>query len=210
MRTSSEEVTGGGQRSGRPRDPEVDRRILDASMELFATAGWAGFSIDAVARAAGVGKASVYLRWDGKEDLLTEAIATSFAPIVEIDTGDVHEDLTALATLLIELYEGRHGLAARRMTVESRCTPGIAERWDAVRISQVTAARAIVRRAIQRGQLPEDTPVTLLLDALCGAAMNRSAATPEHLRPQSGATRKRYVASLVDFVLSAVRSSAQV
>lgn len=207
MRTPAEEPVRNGQRSGRPRDPDVDRRIMEAVMDLFATAGWGGLSIDAVAREAGVGKASVYLRWDSKEELLTDAIAANFTPIAEIDEGNVRGDLIALATILIELYEGRHGLAARRMAVESRCTPGIAERWDNVRISQVTASRAIVRRAIKRGELPARTPVTLLLDALCGAAMNRSAATPEHLRAQADAARGKYVEELVTFVLDAARAA---
>jgi len=37
---------------------------------LFGEAGWARFSVEAVARRAGVGKASVYLRWPTKEALL--------------------------------------------------------------------------------------------------------------------------------------------
>ncbi|MDQ4116617.1 MAG: TetR family transcriptional regulator, partial [Actinomycetota bacterium] len=37
--------------AGRPRDPEVDRRIADAAVDLFGRTGWSGFSMDAVARA---------------------------------------------------------------------------------------------------------------------------------------------------------------
>ena len=44
---------------GRPRDPGVDRRIAQAALDLFADAGWAGFAMEAVARRAGVGKASL-------------------------------------------------------------------------------------------------------------------------------------------------------
>lgn len=59
---------------GRPRDPEVDRRIAQAALDLFADAGWAGFAMETVARRAGVGKASLYLRWSTKEALLTDAV----------------------------------------------------------------------------------------------------------------------------------------
>lgn len=190
-------------RGGRPRDPEVDRRITDAALEVFAHLGWAGFSIEAVARSAEVGKASVYLRWSSKEELLTAAVAEVFAPLTEIDTGRVDDDLLRLAELLLDLYEGRHGLAARRMAVESQVTPGIAERWSAVRVAQVAAARRIVRRAIERGELPPDTPVTLVVDTLCGAAMLRPLAVPEQLRERADASRKRYARQLVDFVLAA-------
>ena len=195
------------ERSGRPRDPDVDRRVEEAAVDLFGRAGWTGFSIDAVARAAGVGKASVYLRWDSKEELLTEAVAGAFGPIAAIDTGDVREDLVALATLLLELYGGRTGPAARRMTLESGSIPGIAERWETVRRSQVSTARAIVRRAVDRGQLPEGTSASLLLDALCGAAMNRPVATPEHLRPRAEQTREKYARDLVELLLAGATAS---
>ena len=190
------------ERPGRPRDPDVDRRVEEAAVDLFGRAGWTGFSIDAVARAAGVGKASVYLRWDSKEELLTEAVAGAFGPIAAIDTGDVREDLVALAALLLELYGGRTGPAARRMTLESASIPGVAERWEGVRRSQVSAARAIVRRAVDRGQLPAGTSASLLLDALCGAAMNRPVAVPEHLRARAEQTRSTYARDLVELLLA--------
>ena len=197
------------ERPGRPRDPDVDRRVEEAAVDLFGRAGWTGFSIDAVARAAGVGKASVYLRWDSKEELLTEAVARAFGPIAAIDTGDVREDLLALATLLLELYGGRTGPAARRMALESGSIPGVAERWETVRRSQVSTARSIVRRAVDRGELPRGTSASLLLDALCGAAMNRPVATPEHLRSRAEQTRGRYAADLVDLLLAGATAGAK-
>jgi AcrR family transcriptional regulator len=197
------------ERPGRPRDPEVDRRVQEAAVELFGRAGWAGFSIEAVARAAGVGKASVYLRWDSKEELLTEAVAGAFRPIAAIDTGDVRADLVALATLLLELYGGQHGPAARRMTLETQSVPVLAERWESVRRSQVATARAIVRRAVDRAQLPMGTSASLVLDALCGAAMNRPVATPAHLRARAEQTRDRYAADLVDLLLAGATRGAR-
>ncbi|MEY9212439.1 TetR/AcrR family transcriptional regulator [Thermobifida halotolerans] len=192
-------------RSGRPRDPDVDRRITAAALQVFGRLGWSGFSMEAVARAAGVGKASLYLRWSSKEELLTEAVASRFAPIAEIDNGDVHTDLLEFADLLMELFHGPDGLAARRMAVESRLTPGIAERWQRVRESQIRASRAIVKRAVARGELSPHTPVSLLLDALHGAVVNHSLAAPEHIRQQAAA-RRRYARRLVDFLLASLRA----
>jgi AcrR family transcriptional regulator len=196
-------------RGGRPRDPEVDRRIEEAAVDVFAQAGWAGFSIEAVARSAGVGKASVYLRWTSKEDLLTESLAGTFRPIAKIDTGDLRQDLLALALLLLELYEGRHGLAARRMVVESEVVPGLSARWKKVRAAQVATTRSIVRRAVDRGDLPPTASVTLMLDTLCGAAMLRSVAVPERLRARAAAAREQYASDLVDFVLAAAAALQQ-
>jgi len=92
--------------TGRPRDPQVDRRITRAAVALFGETGWAGFSVEAVARRAGVGKASIYLRWPTKEQLLTHALATRVANVADADTGTLRGDLVHLARQLLELHVG--------------------------------------------------------------------------------------------------------
>src|SRR5262249_5955370 len=92
--------------AGRPRDPEVGRRSGQAAVELFGEAGWAGFSLEAVARRAGVGKASIYLRWQTKERLLADALAAQVANIADTDTGNLRDDLVHLARQMLELYLG--------------------------------------------------------------------------------------------------------
>ena len=191
--------------AGRPRDPEVDRRILDAAVAVFAEVGWSGFSVESVARRARVGKASVYLRWEHREDLLAEAVAAAFVPIGTIDTGSLRGDLYALATTLLSLYAGPHGTAARRMVVESQVTPGVAERWAYVRAGQVSAARAIVRRGVARGDIPAEVSVSLVLDTLCGAAMPHPVAAPD----ESPAATAAYATRLVDLVLAGARTGVE-
>ena len=61
---------------GRPRDPEVDRAILSATLRLLGEQGYAGMSVDAVAAAAGVGKTTIYRRFATKADLATAAVAS--------------------------------------------------------------------------------------------------------------------------------------
>jgi DNA-binding transcriptional MerR regulator/predicted nucleic acid-binding protein len=48
---------GARARPGRPRDPNLESRVFAAALRVYAEAGWSGFSFDAVARRAGVGKA---------------------------------------------------------------------------------------------------------------------------------------------------------
>src|SRR4051794_41814148 len=61
---------------GRPRTPGADKRIIDAALEEYGEHGWSGFTMDGVARRAGVGKSTVYLRWQDKDSLLSEAVST--------------------------------------------------------------------------------------------------------------------------------------
>jgi hypothetical protein len=73
-------------------------------------------------------------------------------------------------------------------------------------MSQVLAARGIVRRGIRRGEIPEGTSITLLLDTLVGGATTHANAAPIQLRDTLRADAARYAEQLVDFLLTAVNS----
>ena len=67
--------TGAGPaKRGRPRRADADEAILAATLELLAEAGVAGLSMDVLAQRAGVGKATIYRRWDSKEALILDAL----------------------------------------------------------------------------------------------------------------------------------------
>jgi AcrR family transcriptional regulator len=185
---------------GRPRDPGVDERVAEAAVALFGEVGWSGFTVDAVARRAGVGKASIYLRWPTKEALLAAALELRMATIEEIDTGTTREDLVTLTRQLLGLYLGSSGRAAMRLTLDGDKIPEIRARHEVLARSQILAARAIVRRGIARGELPASTSVTVLLDTLCGGAMMHAMSTPPELRDRVAAGAHAYAEELVDFV----------
>lgn len=200
------DVTISATPTGRPRDPDVDRRVADAAVALFGEAGWAGFSVEAVARRASVGKASIYLRWPTKEALLVEALGQRVGVVAAVDTGSLRDDLIQLARQLLDLYLGDAGRAALRLGLEGDLIPGLAEQLSALRESQVLAARGIVRRGIRRGDVPEGTSVTLLLDTLVGGAVTHVQTTPGNLRELLRAGAAGYAEQLVDFLLAAVNS----
>src|SRR5688572_25412027 len=60
---------------GRPRSARADEAILEAVLDLLQE-GVAvdALSIEAVAARAGVGKATIYRRWENKERLLLDAV----------------------------------------------------------------------------------------------------------------------------------------
>jgi AcrR family transcriptional regulator len=193
---------------GRPRDPEVDRRIAQAALDLFADAGWAGFAMEAVARRAGVGKASLYLRWSSKEALLTDAVTLRLARVADVDTGTLHGDLVELATQMLEIYAGDTGRAALRLGLEAAAIPGVAEHYEAMRRAQARAARGLVRRGLDRGELAAGTSVTLLLDTLVGGAMMHALSTPPDKRADLARNIGAHAERLVSFLLGAVAAPA--
>lgn len=80
---------------GRPRNPQLDERILAVTRQVLAERGYQGLSIDTVARAAGTTRPSVYLRFAGKEDLATSAVAGMAVDDPLPVTDDIRADLVA-------------------------------------------------------------------------------------------------------------------
>jgi len=191
-----------GVTAGRPRDPGVDDKVARAAIDLFGAEGWAGFSIESVARRAGVGKASIYLRWPTKEALLLEALRRHVGGVADVEAGNVRDELVRLARRLLDQYVGDAGQVMLRISLEAERIPGVAEHWAAIRESRILAARTIVRRAIARGELPRGTSVTLLLDTLCGAVINHVLATPPDARQDLATDPDAYARALVDFLLT--------
>ena len=59
---------------GRPRSTDVNKRILDATLNLLAEVGVEKMSMETIASKAGVGKSSIYRRWKNKDDLIVDAL----------------------------------------------------------------------------------------------------------------------------------------
>ncbi|MFB9316648.1 TetR/AcrR family transcriptional regulator [Cryptosporangium minutisporangium] len=194
---------------GRPRDPALEDRVFRAAIDLFGKKGWAGFTIDGVARAAGVGKASLYLRWDSKQQLLFDALAARASVDVSVDTGDIRSDLRHLGGQLLGMFWADGGITYMRLVVEGAVHEEFAEHRDRVTHPTVLAARQIVHRATARGELPPGTSPALVLDAILGATIMHVAVTPAELRDVARERSDQYLDQLVDLILAGVRGVAK-
>jgi AcrR family transcriptional regulator len=86
----------------RTRSEDAHNRVLNAALELFVEKGIEPTSMDAIAAASGVSKATIYKHWpEGKEPLLMEVllqVSGAAAEVVEEDTGDLFTDLARVLT----------------------------------------------------------------------------------------------------------------
>src|SRR5438034_7845011 len=83
----------------RIRSARAHEQVLIAAQELFSERGIDGASMDAVAEASGVSKATIYKHWPDKDALCLEAMAHLCGqdqPPPVFDSGDVRADLIAL------------------------------------------------------------------------------------------------------------------
>ncbi len=91
------------RRGGRPRDPSRDEVIRAALVRLLGEVGYGGLTMDALAQAAGVGKATIYRRWRTKQDLIVDSISDLGSVLaVPPDTGSLREDIRQFMHLLAE------------------------------------------------------------------------------------------------------------
>jgi len=84
---------------GRPRDDARTEAILEAAHAVLHREGWDDFKMDAVAKEAGCGLATMYRRWNTKEELAAAAMRYRFLPAFD-ETGDAATDLYSLTVAL--------------------------------------------------------------------------------------------------------------
>jgi AcrR family transcriptional regulator len=147
--------------SARPggRTARTREAVFGATLAELASRGYERMSVEGVALRAGVHKTTVYRRWGTKDRLLAETLREAAQSRIEVpDTGDVGDDLRALARAIQATLSSREGVATVRALVSgaqgSSELEQIARRFWASRRAQVGP---IVERAVGRGQLPRGT-----------------------------------------------------
>jgi AcrR family transcriptional regulator len=167
MSTTQEEPRRG---RGRPRTPGAEKRIIDAALEEYGEHGWSGFTMDGVARRAGVGKSTVYLRWQDKDTLLTDAVSTASLSLGAADTGSLRGDLYQVAVNLFEHFRTPAGWASLRITIDTAGAPHRLGRFsEAVADVQVEHIDNILQRAVARGEAPAGISPNAVAECIYGS-----------------------------------------
>lgn len=172
------------RRPGRPRDEGAREAILSATLELLAEIGFANVTVDAVAQRAGVGKATIYRRWDSKERLVVDAITSNVEVAPLPDTGSVEGDLRelfgAMATHLAG-PEARSLMAS--MLALAAVDDEIAARLNELVRTRKQSSRTVLRHAVQRGELPSGLDYDLVVDMIAGSIVYRTCFAGDHVSP---------------------------
>lgn len=146
----------GSPHARRRRGRELENALLDAAWAELVEVGYAGFTIDSVAKRAQTSRAVLYRRWSTKPELVRAAVGHAGAvdPVVIPDTGSLREDTVQLLragnqkrarlgiTLILQLSdyyaESGTGLADLRSTF-------LEGRQDALGV--------VLERAVERGEV---------------------------------------------------------
>lgn len=156
---------------GRPRSARADESIIRAVLDLLAEGQTVeALTIEAIAARAGVGKATIYRRWPGKDALLVDAVRSLKGP-PPVPVGEsVRDDLVLML-----------GTAAKKpdqfTRIMSCLGPGLQRSPEGYRLYQSMieprreAMRQVLRRGVERGELRADLDVEVAVVLLSGPVL---------------------------------------
>jgi AcrR family transcriptional regulator len=162
-------AAGAPRSPGRPRSTRADEAIIDAVLDLLAEGSSVeALSIEAIAARAGVGKATIYRRWAGKDALLFDAVRTLKGTPAMPDTGSLRGDLITLLRVVGENTDPRARRIMPCLIPEVLRSPDQYRLYQEIAESRRTVMREVLRRGVERGELRADVDIELMLLLLSG------------------------------------------
>ena len=161
---------------GRPRSSEADAAIVRATLETLVEEGYRALSVERVARRAGVGKATIYRRHRTKQDLVAAAVVHLHAGLqVPEDQGSLRDDMRAVTGQAARAGATTQALTFMpRMLAEASSDPEVHAIFTENLVNpRREVVKALVRRAIARGEVHEDTDLEVAVDLLAGPMVYR-------------------------------------
>jgi AcrR family transcriptional regulator len=159
------------------RSDQVVRRVLDAALIELASSGYAGFRMEGVASRAAVNKTTIYRRWPSRAALVSALVERMRTPLRENplpDTGQLERDLVDAFSRRSSVGRSVEGRAWARL-LDERHNPEVEAIIGGAVDERREEWRSMVRRAVDRGELPPGTDAQLLLDLVRAIVDCRSA-----------------------------------
>lgn len=144
---------------GRPRDPRLDAKIVEAATFVLGAVRLSAFTVDDVVELAGVGKAAIYRRWRTRHALLVAVVADLGVKPVDYGPGPgtARGDLVAL---LRAATHGPRALAEAALLPEIGLHDDLRAAYYAGPVRRLNQAAAdAADRAVTRGEWLPGEPV---------------------------------------------------
>lgn len=175
----------------RPRSKRAHDKVVEAAINLFAAQGIEATSMDAIAEASGVSKATIYKHWPDKVALVLEVMSQVHCvkTMPELEQPDTRSKLITLLGFRPPQpqSEVQQRMAPHLMAFAAR-NPEFGKAWR-IRVMEPPRAqmRTVLERSMADGELPEDLDLDLSVALLFGPMMYRhvlnmiGAQTPEDM-----------------------------
>ena len=180
------------------RGSRARQRILRAALTVLADEGLPGFSMEAVARAAGASKTTLYRRWPSAGALLVDAMDATFRPFPTPVTGHLPADLAELLTGQADLLQ--HTAFPRLMAAfidAAEREPALAALHGDLTHRRRQPVLSVLAQARDRGQIPAQTDLELATDLLTAPFFYRRFIAHRSIPPE-------LISEVVQAVLTAI------
>lgn len=154
------------------RGERLVAKVVEATLEELAVAGYRALSIEVVAERASVNKTSIYRRWPTKAELVSEALRSMLDDLlVEPDEGTLRADLLRLVGRFRDFAQSARGRGLFRLRAAEAESHELSDLLAEVKRSALCIPHVIVDRAIQRGELPAGSDAELILHCCIAPVM---------------------------------------
>jgi AcrR family transcriptional regulator len=138
---------------GARKNPNAEAAILDAALKILQSKGVKGLTMDAVAKAARAGKATIYRWWPTRGALLLGIYDRIKGPHSHADTGHIETDIAAFFDYVFEFWRGEAGTVFALIIAEAQSDASVAEALAQYRAERIEDWQVVIDRAATRGEL---------------------------------------------------------
>ena len=181
---------------GRPRDMGRDAAIHQAALAVLSEVGYDRTTIEAIAHRAQVGKATIYRRFNNKEEILISAMREHAAcTLPQIDSGNLRDDLIKLISEHVKLLKGPEGELMMSLLSIAHRDPELGKllnQKSLIRSDDV--ANQIFARAIAKGVISKKANIAFLSEVVPSIITQRIFITHQQVN-------QKFIEQLVDDVL---------
>ncbi|MFI9640703.1 TetR/AcrR family transcriptional regulator [Micromonospora sp. NPDC051925] len=154
---------------GRPRSVRADEAIIEATLDLLAEGSTIeALSIEAIAARAGVGKATIYRRWAGKDALLLDALRRLKGIVAQPAGHSVRDDLVLLVGAVGHNVDPRAARIMPCLIPEVNRSPDHFQLYQNIIEPRRKLMREVLRRGVTTGELRADLDIEVAMALLTG------------------------------------------
>ncbi|WP_435206402.1 TetR/AcrR family transcriptional regulator [Micromonospora sp. bgisy143] len=187
---------------GRPRSLRADEAIVEATLDLLAEGSTIeALSIEAIANRAGVGKATIYRRWAGKDALLIDALRRLKGIMPQPAGHSVRDDLLVLVGAVGQNVDPRAAKIMPCLVPAVNRSPDQFQLYQNIIEPRRQLMREVLRRGIDEGLLRPDIDVEVTMALLTGPMLIQRV-----LQWNPELDDRKLPAQVVDAVLEGIRA----
>lgn len=161
---------------GRPRSEQVRVAVLNATADLLSESGTDAVTVEAIAERAGVSKTTVYKWWPTRAHVMLESLFSRTRHTTDVlDGQSLADTLTTQLQALIAVFRGTDvgrlfaGIVAAAQS-DPEIRAALHDQWLQPRRE---VGQALLRQAVDSGELDPDTDVAAAVDQLFAPVYHR-------------------------------------